>query len=261
MTFVGWLPMPAGRGRPELTADYNAEMLEHGARLPAPPRPPLFVGDPDTRRPTPSAGLPRIREWPTPHYEFSGYVTGFDPAGSPTGPALRAEFGFGDEPVCLVSVGGSGSGPTCCAVWSRPAPPLPGAVPRLRTVVVTGPRIDPASLPPAPGLEVRGCQPDLHRLLAASDVALVQGGLTTTMELTAAGRPFVYVPRRHHFEQNIHVRHRLALRRRPVRDVGGGEPAAPGRGTVVARRHHPRGRPPVEPGGAARAAALLAELL
>ena len=29
------------------------------------------------------------------------------------------------------------------------------------------------------------------------------------MELTAAGTPFIYVPLRHHFEQNVHVRHRL----------------------------------------------------
>ena len=42
------------------------------------------------------------------------------------------------------------------------------------------------------------------------DLAVVQGGLTTTMELTASQRPFIYVPLRHHFEQNFHVRHRLA---------------------------------------------------
>ena len=49
----------------------------------------------------------------------------------------------------------------------------------------------------------------LDRHLAACDLAVVQGGLTTTMELTAAGRPFLYVPIRHHFEQNLHVPHRL----------------------------------------------------
>jgi hypothetical protein len=37
----------------------------------------------------------------------------------------------------------------------------------------------------------------------------VQGGLNTTMELTAARRSFLYVPLRKHFEQNLHVRHRL----------------------------------------------------
>jgi hypothetical protein len=35
---------------------------------------------------------------------------------------------------------------------------------------------------------------DLHRHLAARDRAVVQGGLTTTMELTASGRPRIYVP-------------------------------------------------------------------
>jgi hypothetical protein len=30
------------------------------------------------------------------------------------------------------------------------------------------------------------------------------------MELTAAKRPFIYFPLRNHFEQNVHVPHRLA---------------------------------------------------
>ena len=50
---------------------------------------------------------------------------------------------------------------------------------------------------------------DLYRHLAACDLAVVQGGLTTCMELTANRRPFLYFPLRHHFEQNFHVRHRL----------------------------------------------------
>jgi hypothetical protein len=44
---------------------------------------------------------------------------------------------------------------------------------------------------------------------AACDVAVVQGGLTTSLELAAARRPFLYFPLRRHFEQNLHVRHRL----------------------------------------------------
>ena len=43
----------------------------------------------------------------------------------------------------------------------------------------------------------------------ACDLAVVQGGLTTAMELAANKRPFLYFPLRHHFEQNFHVRHRL----------------------------------------------------
>ena len=50
---------------------------------------------------------------------------------------------------------------------------------------------------------------DLYQHLAACDLAVVQGGLTTAMELTANQRPFLCFPLRHHFEQNFHVRHRL----------------------------------------------------
>ena len=51
--------------------------------------------------------------------------------------------------------------------------------------------------------------PDLPRHLAVCDLAIVQGGLATTMELTAARRPFIYIPLERHFEQNGHVRYRL----------------------------------------------------
>ena len=85
-------------------------------------------------------------------------------------------------------------------------------------VVVTGPRIDPACSPSHGGLEVHGYVHDLYRHLAACDLGVVQGGLTTTMELTASQRPSIYVPLRHHFEQNFHVRHTgpAPVRGRPV---------------------------------------------
>ena len=82
-------------------------------------------------------------------------------------------------------------------------------------IVVAGPRIDPATLPAADGLEVRPYVHDLYRHLAACDLAIVQGGLTTAMELTASRRPFIYFPLERHFEQNLHVRAPArALRRR-----------------------------------------------
>jgi pimeloyl-ACP methyl ester carboxylesterase len=259
--FVGWAPMAEGR-EAELTADYNAEMLDHVARLPRIRDGAVFVGNPSDVVDLPFGdGLPRIPEWTSEHYRFSGYVTGFDPAEIADRAALRAEFGFGDEPVCVVAVGGSGVGTHLLRRALATYPALADRVPGIRMVVVTGPRIDPASLAAPPGVGVVGWLPDLHRMLAACDVALVQGGLTTTMELTAAGRPFVYVPLRRHFEQNVHVRHRLA-------QYGAGrcvpwEEATPERladelaalvGTQPCYR-------PVETDGAARAAALLATLL
>ena len=46
--FVGWLPMPEGGDRESyLTADYNAEMIEHIARYPRVRDLALFVGNPD----------------------------------------------------------------------------------------------------------------------------------------------------------------------------------------------------------------------
>jgi predicted glycosyltransferase len=133
-----------------------------------------------------------------------------------------------------------------------------------RMIVVAGPRIDLGplgSLAAVDGLEVRGYVHDLYRHLAACDLAVVQGGLTTTMELTACQRPFIYVPLRHHFEQNFHVRHRLD-RYGAGRCLDYDQTAPEALAQAIAEEI---GRPvsyrPVEADGAARAAALLAELI
>jgi UDP-N-acetylglucosamine:LPS N-acetylglucosamine transferase len=108
---------------------------------------------------------------------------------------------------------------------------------------------------------VRAYVHDLYRHLAACDLAIVQGGLTTCMELTANRRPFLYFPLRHHFEQNFHVRHRLArYRGGRAMDFEVSTPE-----TIADAIAEEIGRPvdyrPVEADGAARAAALIAELL
>ncbi|OLE00772.1 MAG: alpha/beta hydrolase [Actinobacteria bacterium 13_1_20CM_4_69_9] len=203
--FVGFLPMPSG-GEHEayLTADYNAEMIEHIARRPRVRDLSLFVGEPDDIVPdTFGPGLPAIRDWTERHFDFTGYIPGFDPAALGDRAALRRELGYDDEPFCIVSVGGSGVG---APLLHRVVECLP---PELRTIVVTGPRIDPAGVPRRDNVEVRGYVHELYRHLAACDVAVVQGGLTTTMELVAARRPFLSIPLSSHFEQRYHVRRRL----------------------------------------------------
>ncbi|WP_198950687.1 alpha/beta fold hydrolase [Kineosporia sp. A_224] len=210
--FVGWLPMPDGGERQSLlTADYNAEMLEHRARFPALRDRSVFVGDPQDVVPASfGPGLPQIAEWTRSQFDFAGYVSGLTPVGDDERAALRERLGYrDDEPVCVVSVGGSAVGLPLLRRVADAVPAMRRAVDGLRVVLVTGPRIDPDAIPARPGLEVHGFLPDLHQHLAACDVAVVQGGLSTTMELTANRRPFVYVPLRNHFEQNIHVRHRL----------------------------------------------------
>ena len=124
--------------------------------------------------------------------------------------ALRARLGYAEsDVVCVVSVGGSGVGTHLLRRVAASYDEARRRIPGLRMVVVTGPRIDPASLGAAEGVEVHGFLPDLDLHHAACDIAVVQGGLSTTMELTASGRPFLYFPLGHHFEQQVHVRHRL----------------------------------------------------
>lgn len=83
----------------------------------------------------------------------------------------------------------------------------------VRMVLVCGPRIDPATVQAPSGVEVRRYVPRLYEHLAACDVAIVQGGGTTTLELTALRRPFIYLPLEDHFEQNRVVARRLARHR------------------------------------------------
>jgi UDP:flavonoid glycosyltransferase YjiC (YdhE family) len=131
----------------------------------------------------------------------------------------------------------------------------------LRMIAVAGPRIDPASLDAPAGVEVRGFVPRLYEHLAACDLAVVQGGLTTTMELAAARRPFLYFPLRNHFEQNRHVRHRLdryGAGRFMDYDASPPEVIA---AAIAEEIDRPVTSVPVERDGAARAAAMIAELI
>ena len=102
---------------------------------------------------------------------------------------------------------------------------------------------------------------DLYKHLAACDLAVVQGGLTTAMELTASRRPFLVFPLKHHFEQNLHVRHRLERYgggRYMDFDTDGPEQIADAIAQEIGREV---AYVPVESDGAARAAAAIAELL
>jgi pimeloyl-ACP methyl ester carboxylesterase/predicted glycosyltransferase len=260
--FVGWLPMPAGgAAEAALTADWNAERVERMRRYPRLRDLSVFVGNSADLVDEPlGPGLPSVREWALERYTCAGYVTGFTPPEDRD--AVRSELGYRPgEQVCLVTVGGSGVGTHLLRRVTAAFPLAAKQIPGLRMIAVTGPRIDPASVPVPAGVEVRGYVPDLYRHLAACDLAVVQGGLTTTMELTAAGRPFIYVPLARHFEQQIHVPRRLA-------QYGAGrrlDYAAADQETlaeaIVSEIGRPVGYRPVETDGAARVADLLASLL
>ena len=206
-------------------------MIGHVERHPGVRDRAIFVGDPDDIAPLDfGRGLPAMRDWVPKHFEFAGYIIGEHPRHFGPRDELRERLGYHpDERVCVATVGGSSVG---LALIHRILAAFPSAralIPELRMVLVTGPRIAPQTLPALPGIDVRGFVPDLDRHLAACDLAIVQGGLTTCMELAAAGTPFIYVPLRRHFEaehprrpsaRSLRRRTTAGLQRRDARRAG-----------------------------------------
>ena len=210
---IGFLPVDAEGDLWEahVCADYNAEMIEQRARYPRLRDLSLYVGEYDE---LPDAlfgpGLPHIREWAREWFEPIGYILPFDPASYRDPATLRERLGYDTGgPLLFAAVGGTAIGHSLLRKVAEAFPILKEEVPDAQMVMVSGPRIDPRELPDAEGLEKRAYVHNLFEHLACADTAVVQGGLTTTMELVAARRPFVYFPLRKHWEQMHHVAYRL----------------------------------------------------
>jgi pimeloyl-ACP methyl ester carboxylesterase/predicted glycosyltransferase len=262
--FVGYVPMPAG-GEQEalLTADYNAEMIEHIEQHPGVRDRSIFVGTPEDIVPLSfGADLPLMREWVPKHFDFAGYVIGEHPQNFGSRESLRERLGYrDDEQICIVTVGGSGIGAHLIRRILQAYPIVKAKLPDLRMIVVAGPRIDAATMAAPEGVEVRAFVANLDRHLAACDLALVQGGLTTCMELAAAGTPFVYFPLRNHFEQTFHVAHRLRRYGAGIQmDFAASTPDMIADVMTLALSSPDKPKP-VEADGARRAARMIAELL
>jgi len=262
--FVGWLPMPAlGERDVALTTDYNAEMIEQVERFPRLRDRAIFIGRPDDIvEGAFGPGLPEIRAWTERHYDFTGgYILGLEQNALGDRGELRQSLGYrDDEVVCIASVGGSGVGMELLGRLMKALPAARRRIPGLRMVAVGGPRIDVSMLPKVKGVETRSFVPDLNLHLAVCDVALTQGGLSTTMELTAARRPFLYFPLRDHCEQNFHVKHRLdRYRAGRCMDFDDATPSNIA-GAIESLVSKPVDYLEVETGTAARAAKLIAEL-
>ncbi len=213
---IGFLPVdPEGDPREAyVCADYNAEMIEQRARYPRLRDLSLYVGEYDDLPPDYfGPGLPRIRDWAREWFEAVGYVLPFAPGDYRDTAALRAKLGYdkdgGAGPLLFATVGGTSVGRNLLQKIAESFPILREAIADARMVMVTGPRIDPRDLPDAAGMEKRSYVHNLFEHLACADAAVVQGGLSTSMELVAARRPFVYFPLRKHWEQLHHVAYRL----------------------------------------------------
>jgi pimeloyl-ACP methyl ester carboxylesterase/UDP:flavonoid glycosyltransferase YjiC (YdhE family) len=250
--FVGWLPMNDEEA--PLVADHNAEMVEQVERNPWIRDVALYLGEPeDVINREFGPGLPSMPGWVAERFSFPGYVLPRDFEAAPP-----REDG---SPLVVAAVGGTASGGALLRRVVEAFALLRGDVPDARLLAVCGPRIDPSAIAAPEGATLAGYVDDLPQRLASCDLAVVQGGLATTMELIAARRPFVSVPLRDHCEQQLHVAHRL-------RRLGAPPPTAYEHTTpealaalMLERLGAEVRYAPVDPGGAARAADAIAALL
>ena len=255
--FVGCLPMEEGNRREAfLCADRNAQEIEHVARYPWIRDRAIFVGNREDAPELPfGPGLPDIRDWTARNFTFTGYALPFDPKTLADTDALRARHGYRpDEKLVIAAVGGTAVGAPLLHRIAEAFPAMKRQVPELRMVLVAGPRLPREAFPQHAGLEVLPYVHNLFEHLACSDLALVQGGLSTCMELVATRRRFLSFPLERHFEQCIHVQNRLhnycadcSVR---FKELGPGQLAD----RALRALHAPVNYKPVETDGAARAA-------
>jgi predicted glycosyltransferase len=171
----------------------------------------LFVGEPEDI-PDRSLGLflPNRRVWARYRgLKYAGYILPFDPAVYADKAAVKARLGYGPDPLIVCSIGGTSVGKELLELCGS-IPILQKDIPNLRMILVCGPRLNPGTLAAPAGVEVKGYVPKLYEHFAASDLTIIQGGGTATLELTALRRPFLYFPLANHCEQQVTVAGRLA---------------------------------------------------
>jgi len=171
----------------------------------------LFIGEIEDI-PARSFGfmLPNRRDWARERCRFVGHVFPFDPASYADRAAVRNRLGYESEPLVICSIGGTAVGRELLDLCGAAFPIAQKEMPDLRMILVGGPRIPAEALAPPEGVEIRGYVPALHEHFAAADLAIVQAGGTTTLELMALRRPFIYFPLEGHSEQQVVVAGRLA---------------------------------------------------
>ncbi len=170
----------------------------------------LFIGEhediPDTQM---GWALPNRRTHARELYPEVGHVINFRSADCADKNGLRYRLGLDDTPLVVCSVGGTSIGRDLLELCGEAFVPLRSILGDVHMVLVCGPRIPVDSVRAPKGVDVRGYVPRLFELYACSDVAVVQCGASSTTELAALRRPFLYFPIDGHFEQEA-VASRLA---------------------------------------------------
>jgi len=221
----------------------------------------LFAGEPED---IPDKGfgflLPNRRDHARAHYKFTGYILPFDPAEYTDKSKIRGKLGYGQKPLVVCSIGGTSIGKDLLELCGQAYPIIKQKVPDLRMLLICGPRLAVESLKVPEAVEIRGYVPALYEHFAASDLAIVQGGGTTTLELTALRRPFLYFPLADHCEQQIHVAERLARHQAGIKMIYSQTTPEILAEKVIANLGKEVDYPPIPVNGAQKAAELISQL-
>ncbi|TRO50841.1 hypothetical protein E2P63_05635 [Candidatus Bathyarchaeota archaeon] len=149
--------------------------------------------------------LPNRRKLASEHLDFVGYILTFNPKNYMDKMKVRKTLGYDKVPLAICSIGGTSAGKALLDLSMKAFPLIRKEIPDFEMVMVLGPEVPLNSIKPVKGVKIVGYLPELYKHLAAADLAIVTGGGTITLELTALKKPFLYFPLENHFEQEVAV--------------------------------------------------------
>ncbi len=161
--------------------------------------------------------LPNCRDFARKYYRLLGHIVRFNPTEYRDKTEIRTKLGYGDEPLVICATGGTGIGKELLELCGKAYPLLKKEIPDLHMVCVCGELLglDPPKI--SAEIELHRYIPDIYEHYAACDLAVVVGGGTTTIELTALRKPFIFFPLEDQFDQQIYVSERIARHKAGVR--------------------------------------------
>jgi uncharacterized protein (TIGR00661 family) len=161
--------------------------------------------------------LPNCRDFARKYYRLLGHIVRFNPTEYRDKTEIRTKLGYGDEPLVICATGGTGIGKELLELCGKAYPLLKKEIPDLHMVCVCGELLglDPPKI--SAKIELHRYIPDIYEHYAACDLAVVVGGGTTTIELTALRKPFIFFPLEDQFDQQIYVSERIARHKAGVR--------------------------------------------
>jgi len=153
--------------------------------------------------------LPNRRDYARAKYKFVGYILPFEPADYRDKATIRKKLGYDEAPLVVGALGGTSIGKEILKICGQAYSIIKEKITDLKMVLVCGPRVSIESVDVPQEIDIRGYVPNLYEHFAASDLAIIQGGGNSTLELTALRRPFIYFPLEGHCEQQLYIAGRL----------------------------------------------------